>query len=64
MWVFGLVDTSSTPAKGYMEVVPDRTANTLLPIIQRVVAPGSIIHSDMWRAYNGVAALEIGRAHV
>ena len=50
-WVFGIVDTSTTPGVGYMELVPDRRAVTLIPIIQRVVLPGSIIHSDQWAAY-------------
>ena len=57
MWVFGLVDTSVTPSLGYMELVPDRTAATLLPIIQAHVAAGTTIHSDQWRAYTGVGAL-------
>ena len=48
MWVFGIVDTSQTPALGYMEVVQTRDAATLLPIIRAHVAPGSVIHSDMW----------------
>jgi len=43
--VFGMVDTSSTPCVGYMQVVPNRDAHTLLPIVERVVRPGSIIHS-------------------
>ena len=51
MWVFGLVDTSHTPALGYMEIVSQRDAATLLPIIQAHVAPGTIIHSDQWAAY-------------
>ena len=40
-WVFGLVDTSLTPALGYMEIVQNRQATTLLPIIQNHVAPGT-----------------------
>ena len=27
----------------------------LLPIITKVVRPGSIIHSDEWRAYNAIS---------
>ena len=53
-WVFGLCDTSFDPALGYMELVPDRRAGTLLPIIQAHVKPGTIIASDEWRAYSNV----------
>ena len=56
-WVFGLVDTSHTPALGYMEIVQQQDATTLLPIIQAHTAPGTIIHSDEWRAYSRVASL-------
>ena len=52
MWVFSLVDTSHTPALGYMERVQTRNAATLLPIIQAHVAPGTIIHSNQWAACN------------
>ena len=51
LWVFGMVDTSYTPCRGYMEIVERRDAATLIPIIEQHVAPGSIIHSDQWRAY-------------
>ncbi len=51
IWVFGLVDVSVSPALGYMEIVPNRTAATLLPLIQSRVAPGTIVHSDQWAAY-------------
>ena len=55
--MFGLVDTSQQPALGYMEVVTSRDALTLLPIIQRHVAAGTVVHSDRWRAYSQVGAL-------
>ena len=52
-----MVDTSHQPALGYMEVVQRRNAATLLPIIQAHTAPGSIIHSDEWAAYQQVSGL-------
>ena len=33
-WVFGLCDTSTTPGVSYMELLPDRLAQTLIPIIE------------------------------
>ena len=46
-----------------MEVVPRRDAATLLPIINAHTAPGSVIHSDMWAAYNRVQQLPPVAAH-
>ena len=63
VWMFGLVDTSCTPALGYMEVVQWRDAATLLPIIQVHTRPGTIIHSDEWAAYNHVQSLPTIAAH-
>ena len=63
MWVFGLADSSHTPALGYMELVPDRSATTLLPLIQAHVAPGTVIHFDQWSAYNTVGSLSNVSAH-
>ena len=57
LWVFGIADTSYTPAKIYLDCVPDRTALTLLPIISRVCRADTIIHSDEWAAYNNVGQL-------
>ncbi|XP_042238728.1 uncharacterized protein LOC121877180 [Homarus americanus] len=51
VWVFSITDTSTKPTTGYMEVVQSRDAATLLPIIQAVIQPGSIIYCDEWRAY-------------
>ncbi|XP_066936947.1 uncharacterized protein [Clytia hemisphaerica] len=52
VWVFGLADTQYTPAKGYMEIVNRRNRPTLTAVINRVLNPNSVIHSDEWRAYN------------
>jgi len=53
-WVFGIVDTSYTPAKGYAVLVPNRTREVLLGVISRVCLPGTIIHSDCWAAYRQI----------
>ena len=46
-WVFGMVDTSTTPSRGYMELDSDKRAASLLPIIQRNVLQGIIFRCDM-----------------
>lgn len=53
-WVFGIADTSVKPAITYLQTVDKRDAATLLPIIERVVAPGSTVHSDEWKAYKKI----------
>ena len=63
VWVFGLVDTSYSPALGYMEIAPRRDAATLLPIIQARMLPGTIIHSDEWAAHRRVASLPNVSSH-
>ena len=57
MWVFGLVDTSHKPALGAMQVVAQRDAATLLPLIQQFTKPGTEVWSDEWRAYRNVGTL-------
>jgi hypothetical protein len=42
------------PSVTYMQTVAKRDAATLLPIIQKVVRPGSIVYSDEWRAYRQI----------
>lgn len=46
-----------------MEIVAQRDAATLLPIIRTHVASGSIVHSDQWAAYGQVASLPNVAAH-
>jgi hypothetical protein len=61
LWVFGIVDTTFTPARGYVELVDRRNAETLLPIISKVCRPHTIIHSDEWPAYKNIK--DIGFEH-
>lgn len=51
IWIFGIVDTSYVPARGYLQCVQNRTKKVLLPIIKRIVRSGTIIHSDEWSSY-------------
>ncbi|ETW92248.1 MAG: hypothetical protein ETSY1_44485 [Candidatus Entotheonella factor] len=52
-----MVDTSQSPALGVMTIVPDRSAATLLPIMQQHLRSGTTVHSDEWAAYNRVQQL-------
>ena len=36
----------------FLEVVEDRSAATLVPILTKYVLPGTIVHSDCWKAYS------------
>jgi len=51
-WVFGLYDTDKRV--GHIQLVDDRSANTLIPIIQKYVLPGTTIYSDQWPAYRNL----------
>jgi transposase-like protein len=44
-------------------MVNRRDAAILLPIIQNVIRPDSIIHSDQWRAYHGTQQQLLGLQH-
>ena len=57
IWVFGIADTSYEPSKIYLEIVDNRSASTLLPIVQRICRNGTIIISDQWKAYNKIEKL-------
>lgn len=61
--MFGMVDTSQSPAVGYMEIVSNRSQATLLPIIQSHTQPGTIVWSDEWAAYRNVASLPNVASH-
>ena len=63
VWVFGMCDTSQIPALGVMEIVPNRAAVTLLPILQQHLRSGTTVHSDQWAAYNRTQQLPSVATH-
>ena len=44
----------------FMVPVANRTVDTLLPVIQQFILPGTYIVSDMWCAYSGLMNLPQG----
>ncbi|CAM1299959.1 Uncharacterised protein r2_g985 [Pycnogonum litorale] len=50
-WVFGGIYRETSEI--FMYTVPDRSAATLLPIVQGSILPGTTVISDLWRAYGG-----------
>jgi transposase-like protein len=53
VWLVGGVEL--TPArKTFFVPVEDRSAATILPILDRYVAPGSIVVTDCWKAYASI----------
>lgn len=46
-----MVDTTFTPARGYMQVVPRRNRATLTQIMNQRLAHPVIVHTDLWRGY-------------
>lgn len=61
-WVVGGVER--TPERRmFVEVVQDRSAATLMDIIQRHVAPGSQVYTDCWKGYRTDGLLDLEMIH-
>ena len=58
VWVFGAIERKSGLCR--MDVVPDRRAATLQPLIQQWMLPGTHIISDSWAAYHHIDQLNGG----
>ena len=56
IWVFGILERDSK--KIHFEVVKSRDKRTLIPVITNVIAPGSLIYTDGWKAYSGLEKLD------
>lgn len=52
-WVFGGICRETKEV--FLYTVPDRSAATLMSIINQSIAPESTIISDSWRAYTNIA---------
>ena len=50
VWVFGGIERQSK--KCFFEILEDRSAKTLIPIITKYVKPGTVILSDCWKDYS------------
>ena len=53
-WIFGGYDPATK--EGFLLPVPRQNVATLMPLIIQWVRPGTEIWSEMWGAYNGIAA--------
>ncbi|KAL3105682.1 hypothetical protein niasHT_021565 [Heterodera trifolii] len=62
IWLFGGTERGH-PERCFIVPVQRRNAATLLPLIEQHIEAGSIIHSDMWRAYGGIPRLPNGYQH-
>uniref|UniRef100_A0A0L8IH82 ISXO2-like transposase domain-containing protein n=1 Tax=Octopus bimaculoides TaxID=37653 RepID=A0A0L8IH82_OCTBM len=50
-----IVEIDETLMQKWKLPVEDRTAKTLLPIINEFISPGSIIYADKWKAYQSLS---------
>jgi len=61
IWVLGIIERNSL--RCFMQPVATRDEATLRPLIEAHVDVGTIIHTDMWRAYNTLAQSANGYVH-
>jgi len=54
VWVFEGKERESKHC--FFEVVEDRSAATLIPVIKKYIRPGTTILSDCWRAYSSLSS--------
>ena len=59
IWVFGMIEVETNTL--IMYPVDRRSADTLIPLLQKRVEPGSVILSDGWAAYDKLN--ELGFKH-
>uniref|UniRef100_A0A0L8GBQ3 ISXO2-like transposase domain-containing protein n=1 Tax=Octopus bimaculoides TaxID=37653 RepID=A0A0L8GBQ3_OCTBM len=59
-WVFDALERDTR--RCFLVAVEDRSADTLLEIIQERILPGTTIISDLWRSYNTL--IQLGYRHL
>ena len=58
IWIFGAVEEDAPGySRLFIQIVPDRSMATLIPLIIANTLPGSIIVSDEWCAYEYLAIM-------
>ena len=64
VWLFGGVERGNS-SNCFLVALDgqQRNAETLLPLIQNYIRPGTEIHSDSWGAYNYISRLPEGYIH-
>jgi transposase-like protein len=63
-WVIGGVEKTDA-RKFFTEVVEKRDAATIVEVLSRHILPGSIVHTDCWRAYSNIdTALDVAHGTV
>ena len=60
-WVFGGVERTKA-RRMFAVVAPNRTEETLVALIQKYVAPGSIVYTDGWKSYHNINS-KLGLEH-
>uniref|UniRef100_A0A914Y5T1 ISXO2-like transposase domain-containing protein n=1 Tax=Panagrolaimus superbus TaxID=310955 RepID=A0A914Y5T1_9BILA len=60
-WFFGGIEVVS--GRAFIVPVKRRNRETLIPLIQKHIAPGTVIHSDCWAAYSTISQLPQGYIH-
>jgi transposase-like protein len=61
-WVIGGVERGEA-RRMFVQVVEDRSAETLLRVISEHVLPGSIVYTDLWKGYSGIEYI-LGLEHL
>ncbi|KAL3071266.1 hypothetical protein niasHT_036082 [Heterodera trifolii] len=56
-WLFEGIEHGTNGERVFMVPVLRRRTQDMLPLIEQYIAPGSIIHSDLWAAYLGIPYL-------
>lgn len=52
-WVIGGIERTSA-GKFFVEVVEKRDSETIFTVLSKHILPGTILHTDCWRAYTGI----------
>lgn len=53
-WLLCITDSSFIPSRGFCCIVENRSASCLIPIISRIVRPGTTIYTDDFKSYSSL----------